>query len=128
MTGIESGGCAGDRRNRVHRDEVGWASQDRRRRRGRAGEARSGCQQTECRPRTGGRERCELSDEVGDAAEIDSEGDIEHNRWPWATMKGQGQVIKLTTNKSLLGGAETDHHEGGSPGAIENVSYPSRRW
>ncbi|MDB5336936.1 MAG: hypothetical protein JWN70_2555 [Planctomycetaceae bacterium] len=43
-----------------------------------------------------------------------SEGSIEDNRWPWATMKGQGQVIKLSSNRSLLGAAESRTTMGGA--------------
>lgn len=43
-----------------------------------------------------------------------SEGSIEDNRWPWATMKGQGQVIKLSSNRSLLGNAESMTTMGGA--------------
>ncbi len=42
-----------------------------------------------------------------------SEGSIEDNRWPWATMKGNGQVIKFSANRSLAGNAETMTTMGG---------------
>jgi hypothetical protein len=42
-----------------------------------------------------------------------SEGSIEDGRWPWATMKGQGQTIKFSSNRSLAGGADTMTTMGG---------------
>ena len=43
-----------------------------------------------------------------------SEGSIEDEMFPWATMKGQGQVIKFSSNRSLLGGAESMTTVGGA--------------
>lgn len=43
-----------------------------------------------------------------------SEGSIEDEMFPWATMKGEGQVIKLSSNRSLLGGAEAMTTLGGA--------------
>lgn len=36
-----------------------------------------------------------------------SEGAIEDGMFPWANLKGQGQSVKLSSNRSLLSGAET---------------------
>jgi hypothetical protein len=36
-----------------------------------------------------------------------SEGSIEDNMFPWANMKGQGQSIKLSSNRSIAGAGET---------------------
>ncbi len=47
-----------------------------------------------------------------------SEGSIEDEMFPWATMKGDGQSIKLSSNRSLLGGAEAMTTVGG---AIEQL-------
>lgn len=47
-----------------------------------------------------------------------SEGSIEDEMFPWATMKGDGQVIKFSSNRSLLGGAEAMTTLGG---AIEGL-------
>ena len=47
-----------------------------------------------------------------------SEGSIEDEMFPWATMKGEGQSIKLSSNRSLLGGAEAMTTVGG---AIEQL-------
>jgi hypothetical protein len=43
-----------------------------------------------------------------------SEGSIEDEMFPWATLKGQGQVIKLSSNRSLLSGAESMTAIGGA--------------
>ncbi len=42
-----------------------------------------------------------------------SEGSIEDEMFPWTTMKGEGQVIKFSSNRSLLGGAESMTTVGG---------------
>lgn len=47
-----------------------------------------------------------------------SEGSIEDEMFPWATLKGQGQSIKLSSNRSLAGGAEAMTTMGG---AIEQL-------
>jgi len=43
-----------------------------------------------------------------------SEGSIEDEMFPWATLKGGGQSIKLSSNRSLLGGAEAMTTVGGA--------------
>lgn len=43
-----------------------------------------------------------------------SEGSIEDDMWPWATMKGEGQTIKFSSNRSLAGGADTMTTMGGA--------------
>jgi hypothetical protein len=43
-----------------------------------------------------------------------SEGSIEDGMFPWANLKGQGQTIKLSSNRSLLGGAESRTTVGGA--------------
>lgn len=43
-----------------------------------------------------------------------SEGSIEDEMFPWTTMKGDGQVIKFSSNRSLLGGAEAMTTIGGA--------------
>lgn len=54
-----------------------------------------------------------------------SEGSIEDDMFPWATMKGQGQTIKLSTNRSLLGGAESMTTLGGEDERLK-ASHTSR--
>lgn len=42
-----------------------------------------------------------------------SEGSIEYEKFPWATMTGEGHSIELSSNKSLLGAAEAMTTPGG---------------
>ncbi|MBC8117553.1 MAG: hypothetical protein H7062_24410 [Candidatus Saccharimonas sp.] len=57
-----------------------------------------------------------------------SEGSIEDEMFPWATMKGQGQVIKFSSNRSLVGGAETmTTTSKGGPGEMLKMSHTLRR-
>lgn len=54
-----------------------------------------------------------------------SEGSIEDEMFPWATMKGEGQVIKCSSNRSLLGGAEAMTTVGGAVEQLK-MSHSSR--
>jgi len=54
-----------------------------------------------------------------------SEGSIEDEMFPWATMEGEGQTIKLSSNKSLLGGVEAMTAIGG-PVEVLKTSHSGR--
>jgi phage FluMu protein Com len=54
-----------------------------------------------------------------------SEGSIEDEMFPWATMEGEGQSIKLSSNKSLLGGVEAMTTVGG-PVEVLKASHSGR--
>lgn len=54
-----------------------------------------------------------------------SEGSIEDEMFPWATMNGDGQSIKLSSNRSLLGGAESMTTVGGADERLK-ASHTSR--